>query len=95
MQGGQGSYIILSKNQFGLDDLFGTIADVVHLPHPFHLISSFQGFGHTLGFLHLLNDQSKLFFSLFVQLDKIAAQFTGQNKLIVADRVVIFQIVLM
>ena len=72
-----------------------TVADAVHPAHPFQLIGGFQGFGHALGFLHLPNDKGKLLVCLFVQSVKVAAQFAGQDKLVVPDRMVFFQIFLM
>ena len=95
MQGGQGCDIISDENQLGLDDFLGTVADTVHSAHPFQLIGSFQCFGHTLGFLHLPDGQRKLFLGLLVQLGKVAAQFTGQEQLIVPDGVLLLQIRLM
>ena len=95
MQGGQRCDIVSDKNQLGLDDLLGTAADAVHPAHPFQLIGGFQGFGHTLGFLHLPDNEGKLFLDLRVQLGKIVAQLTGQDKLIVPDGMVFFQIFLM
>lgn len=92
MQGGQGCDIVLGENQLRLDDFLGTVADAVHPAHPFQLIGGFQGFGHALGFLHLLNGQCKLFLGLRVQLGKVAAQLTGQDKLIVLDGMMFFQI---
>lgn len=56
----------LYKNQLGLDDFLGTVADAVHSAHPFQLIGGFQGFGHALGFLHLPDGQCKLFLGLLV-----------------------------
>ena len=85
----------LYKNQLGLDDLLGTVADAVHPAHPLQLIGSFQGFGHALGFLHLPDGQCKLLLGLLVQLGKIAAQLTGQEQLIVPDRVLRLQVRLM
>ena len=95
MQGGRRCDIISDKNQLGLDDFLGTVADAVHPAHPFQLIGGFQGFGHALGFLDLLNGQCKLFLGLRVQFGKVAAQLTGQDKLIVPDGMVFFQISLM
>ena len=77
------------------EEVLGTVADAVHPAHPFQLIGSFQGFGHALGFLHLPDSQCKLFLGLFVQLGKIAAQLTGQEQLIVPDRVLRLQVRLM
>ena len=92
MQGGQRCDIVSDKNQLSLDDLFGTVADAVHPAHPFQLIGSFQGFGHALGFLHLLDGQCKLFLGLLVQLGKIAAQLTGQEQLSIPDGMLLLQI---
>ena len=55
----------------------------------------FQGFSHALSFLHLPDGQCKLFLGLLVQLGKVAAQLTGQEQLVVPDRVLFFQILLM
>ena len=60
MQGGRRCDIVLDKNQLGLDDFLSTAADAVHLAHPFQLIFSFQGFGHTLCILHLPDNKGKL-----------------------------------
>jgi len=95
VQGGQRCDIVSDKNQLRLDDFLGTAADAVHPAHPFQLIGGFQGFGHALGFLHLPNDKGKLLVCLFVQSVKVAAQFAGQDKLVVPDRMVFFQIFLM
>ncbi len=95
VQGGQRCDIVSDKNQLSFDDFLGTTADTVHPAHPFQLIGSFQGFGHALGFLHLPDSQCKLFLGLFVQLGKIAAQLTGQEQLIVPDRVLRLQVRLM
>ena len=95
MQGGQRCDIVLDKNQLGLDDFLGTVADAVHPAHPIQLIGSFQCFGHALGFLHLPDGQCKLFFGLFVQLGKVAAQLTGQEQLIVPDGMLFLQVHLM
>ena len=95
MQGSQRCDIVLDKNQLGLDDFLGTVADAVHPAHPIQLIGSFQCFGHALGFLHLPDGQCKLFFGLFVQLGKVAAQLTGQEQLIVPDGMMFLQIFLM
>ena len=95
MQGGQGCDIISDENQLGLDNLLGTVADAVHPAHPLQLIGSFQGFGHALGFLHLPDGQRKLFLGLLVQFGKVAAQHTGQEQLVVPDRVLRLQLRLM
>ena len=95
MQGGRRCDIVLDKNQLGLDDFLSTAADAVHLAHPFQLIFSFQGFGHTLCILHLPDNKGKLLVCLFVQTGKVAAQLTGQEQLIVPDGMVLFQIFLM
>ena len=87
MQSGQRCDIVLDKNQLGLDDFFGTAADAVHPAYPFQLVFDFQGFGYALGILHLPDGKGKLFLGLLVQLGKVAAQLTGQEQLVVPDRV--------
>ena len=82
----------LYKNQLGLDDLLGTVADAVHPAHPFQLIGSFQSFGHALRLLHLLDGQRKLFLGLLIQLGKVATQLPGQEQLIVPDGMMFFQL---
>ena len=92
MQGGQECDIVLGENQLRLDDFLGTAADAVHPAHPFQLIFGFQGFGHALCILHLTDDKGKLFVCLFVQTGKVAAQFAGQDKLVVPDGMMFLQI---
>lgn len=82
----------LYKNQLGLDDLLGTVADAVHPAHPIQLIGNFQGFSHALSFLHLPDDKGKLLVCLLVQSSKVATQLPGQEQLIVPDGMMLFQI---
>ena len=78
-----------------MNNFFGPVANIIHPAHPFQLIGGFQGFGHALGFLHLPDGQRKLFLGLLVQLGKVAAQFAGQEQLVVPDGVLLLQIHLM
>ena len=86
------TYLILLVDQFGKDNLLCTITDAVHGSNPCHLVSCFQCLCHALRILHLLNNDLQTALCLLVQVGQISPQFSGQAKVIKADRMMFPQI---
>ena len=42
--------------KLGQNDFLCTVADAIHATYPFHLVGSFECFGHALLFRHSRND---------------------------------------
>lgn len=71
---------MVAIDHFIFDDFLGSVADGIHGTHPNHLVAGFHGFGHALGFLHLLDDAVAPFCCLFIQVGKDGVQSAGQDK---------------
>ena len=59
-------------NQLGIDDFSGTILNVIHTAHPFHLVGCFECFGDTFGCRHLTYQLRKQLFRLLIYIVEIA-----------------------
>ena len=86
------SYCILPIDHFPEDDFLGSIANAVHGSNPCHLIVHLHALCHALSGFRLLNDKFKAALCLLVQIRQISPQFTAENKVVKADRVMFFKI---
>ena len=62
----------LVVNYIVIYDFCDSVADVVHLINPLHLIIHFELFGHTFTFCHLFYKPKKHILSLLVNVSRIA-----------------------
>ena len=65
----------LVVNPLYIYNLRCTVADIVHLPHPQHLVFCFELFGHAITFCHLFYEPKKHILSLFIYIGKVSVQF--------------------
>ena len=79
-------------NQIVVNDLGGSVMDIVHSLHPSHLVLRLERFGHVLTLCHLLYLPEKQFFCLPINVGKIAVQLAGSKQVVIQDAVMLFQI---
>ena len=68
------------------------MTDTIHPAHPFHLISGFQGFCHTLLLCHSGDDDFHAFVAGLVDLGKVPVQRSDREKICIEDGTMFFQI---
>ena len=74
------------------DDFLRTAADAVRAAHPFHLIGSFECFGHTLLLRHIRNDDCHALIAGLVDLGKVPMQRSACEQACIENRTMFFQI---
>ena len=77
---------------FVIDDFFCAVADIVHLPHPLHLIRCFELFGHAFLFGKLFHQSVEHLSRFFVNICEIGGEPTTRQKIGIADRMMVFEI---
>ena len=78
--------------KLGQDNFLSTSADAVHPAHPFHLISGFQGFGHTFLLRHCRYDDFHTLVAGLVNPGKMPVQRSVREIVCIEDRMMFFQI---
>ena len=62
---------------------FRSILNIIHPPHPFHLILHLEFFRHPPLFSHLLHQHLNFFFCFFINLIQMLRQFPGQYQILI------------
>ena len=80
------------KYKLGQNDFLRAAADAVHAAYPFHLIGSFECFGHAFLLHHCRNDDFHALVAGLVDLGKVPMQRSVCEQVCVENRAMFFQI---
>ena len=83
---------LLCVDQVVQDDLLGAVVDVVHGPHPGHLVAGFEGFGDALALGHLGGEALQHFVGLAVDLLQVGVETALQEHAVEDAAVVAAQV---
>ena len=82
MTSADATFKCLCVNDFAVYNFSRAALNVIHSPHPFHLIFCFQPFRDTFGFRHIINKLCKSFLRLLVKcVKKIFKNLKKRNNL--------------
>ena len=81
----------LHKDYISIYYFFCSCFDIIHPPHPFHLILHLQFFRHSPLFSHLLHQHLNFFSDLFINLIHMLRQFPGQHQILIPGTPVLLQ----
>ena len=81
----------LHKDYIFIYYFFSSCFDIIHPPHPFHLILPLQLFRHSPLFSHLLHQHLNFFSCFLINLIQMLRQFPGQYKILIPGTPVLFQ----
>ena len=73
--------IVFFSNEYHLDinNFSGKITDIVHLPHPCHLVGGFELFGYAFLFGEFSYQPRKESLCLFFDVGKVGMEFNGSE----------------
>ena len=78
--------------KLGQNDFLRAAADAVHAAYPFHLIGSFECFGHAFLLHHCRNDDFHALVAGLVDLGKVPMQCSACEQVCVENGAMFFQI---
>ena len=84
--------LTLCVYQFIIHNFYCTITDVVHFPHPQHLIVCFELFGYAFTLCKLFYEPIKHFCRFFVDICEVSGKFTTCKKVRISYRVLLLNI---
>ena len=82
--------LTLCVYQFIILNFYCTITDVVHFPHPQHLIVCFELFGYAFTLCKLFYEPIKHFCRFFVNIGKMVVELAGCKQIVIEYPVVVF-----
>ena len=76
-------------DQFFEDDFFCTVSNIVHPPHPRHLVGGFELFGDIFFFGKVFYQSRKELLGLFFDIGKVGIEFSGSEQIVIQNFVML------